>query len=91
MAKESLPVDAFDGNYVVEAELFAVQRHGRKRALFYQRFDSTAEAMRFAMEDMPGDASNIVLETPSLRLDARAINTAYEADGFPLARRPVKS
>ena len=91
MAKDTPSLDAFDGDYLAEAELFAVQRHGRKQALFYQRFDSTAEAMRFAMEDMPGDTSNIVLETESLRLDARAITGAYEAETFPLARRPLKS
>jgi hypothetical protein len=89
MATAPLPVDTFDGDYLAEAELFAVQRQGRKRALFYQRFDSTAEAMRFAVEDMPGDASNIVLETPSLRLDVKAINLAYEDKSFPLARRAV--
>jgi hypothetical protein len=91
MAKDSPPGDAFDGDYLAEAELYAVQRRGRKQALFYQRFDSTAEAMRFALEDMPADTSNVVLETESLRLDIRAITGAYEAESFPLPRRPLKS
>lgn len=79
---ESSPVD-----YASSAELFAVQRLGRKQSLFYQRFDNTAEAMRFAVEDMPAGAANIVLETEFGRYDAAAIAKIYGGDEFPLARR----
>ena len=74
-------------DYTSSAELFAVQRMGRKQSLFYQRFDNTAEAMRFAVEDMPAGAANIVLETEFGRYDAAAIAKIYGADEFPLARR----
>ena len=74
-------------DYTSSAELFAVQRLGRKQSLFYQRFDNTAEAMRFAVEDMPAGAANIVLETEFGRYDAAAIAKIYGADEFPLARR----
>jgi len=80
-------IEAFDGNFHAEAELFAVQRHGRKRSLFDQRFDSAAEAMRFAIEEMPEGASNIVLETSSARLDAGHIARIYGSDTFPLRRK----
>jgi len=78
-------------DYLPEAELFAVQRLGRKRNLFYQRFDTAAEAIKFAVEDMPEGSSNVTLETEFSRLDAKAIVALYVADGFPLQRRPVAS
>ncbi len=87
MAAAPAAIETFDGDYLAEAELFAVQRHGRKRSLFYQRFDSTAEAMRFAIEEMPEGASNIVLETSSARLDAGHIARIYGSDTFPLLRK----
>ncbi|MEQ1902368.1 MAG: hypothetical protein ABL866_16745 [Devosia sp.] len=79
--------DTIDRDYETEAELFAVQRQGRKRDLFYRRFDSAAEAMRFAVEEMPATASNLVLETEFGRFDAATIRRMYAADAFPLARR----
>jgi hypothetical protein len=87
-----MPADSITGDlprrdYSSAAELFAVQRHGRKRNLFYRRFDTAAEAMRFAVEDMPADAANLVLETEHARLDAASISAFYAADDFPLARR----
>jgi len=73
-------------DYSGSAELFAVQRLGRKRNLFYRRFDTTAEAVQFAIETMPEGSSNLVLETESGRLDAVGIQSLYAADGFPLDR-----
>ncbi len=83
--------DPPNDDYLPEAELFAVQRLGRKRNLFYQRFDTAAEAIKFAVEDMPEGSSNVTLETEFSRLDAKAIVALYVADGFPLQRRPVAS
>ena len=87
----AVPADAVPAeqppNYAGEAELFAVQKLGRKRNLFYRRFDSTAEAVKFAIEDMPESASNLVLETEFSRLDAAGIAALYAAEAFPLERR----
>jgi hypothetical protein len=87
---EPMTDDDADRAYLSEAELFAVQRFGRKRNLFYRRFDTAAEAMRFAVEDLPSDASNLVLETEYARLDAASIAALYAAADFPLARRAAK-
>ena len=80
-----------DRDYLPEAELFAVQRQGRKRNLFYQRFDTAAEAIKFAIEEMPADSASLVLETEFSRFDAAGIAALYAAEAFPLARRPAAS
>jgi hypothetical protein len=74
-------------DYAAEAELFAVQKLGRKRNLFYRRFDTAAEAIKFAIEEMTDSTSNLVLETEFSRLDAAGIAALYAADSFPLERR----
>ena len=73
MPTDSIAGDFAKRDYSSTAELFAVQQHGRKRNLFYRRFETAAEAMRFAIESMPADASYLVLETEHSRLDAKAI------------------
>ena len=74
-------------DYSSSAELFAVQRLGRKQSLYYQRFDTAAEAIKFAVEEMPATSSNLVLETEFNRVDAKGIAGLYAAEGFPLERR----
>lgn len=87
MPTDSIAGDFAKRDYSSAAELFAVQRQGRKRNLFYRRFDTAAEAMQFAIESLPADASNLVLETEFARLDAKSIAACYIADDFPLPRR----
>ena len=77
-----------DSDYLPAAELFAMRRLGRKRDLYYRRFDSTADAIKFAIEDMPAGSSNITIETEFSRLDAARIAELYSAERFPLRRRP---
>ena len=84
---ESAATKACD--YLLEAELFAVQRAGRKRNLYYHRFDTAAEAIKFAVEEMPAGSAGLVLETESSRFDADGIAALYAAEAFPLARRPA--
>lgn len=72
-------------DYDASAELYAVQGPGRKRTLFYRRFDTAAEALRFAIEDMPA-ASNPTLETGDERLDRNSMLESYSAEAYPLER-----
>lgn len=74
-------------DYTAEAELFAVQKLGRKRNLFYRRFGTAAEAIKFAIEEMTDSTSNLVLETEFSRVDGAGIAALYAADAFPLERR----
>ena len=72
--------------YLPPAELFAVQLNRRKRSLFYRRFETVAEAVKFAIEEMPKNSANVSLEADFGRLDRAEIAALYEAAEFPLER-----
>jgi hypothetical protein len=72
--------------YDCPAEVYAVQRRGAKRPLFFRRFGSVAEALQFVVERLPPNLTSIVLETDDQRLDAAEIATLYEASEYPLPR-----
>lgn len=80
-------------SYNTSAELFPAAIRKKKRTGFaYRRFDSAAEAVRFAMEDLPADLLNgAYLQVDEARFDQNGIRGLYESPDFPLERRPVKS
>ena len=81
-------MESFD--YKAPAELFAYL-HGAKRstALKYRRFDTSAEAIQFAIEQLnPDILRGSVIEVLDLRLEARQIRELYQSIDFPLARAP---
>jgi hypothetical protein len=54
----------------------------------YRRFDSGAEAIRFAIEELPSDVLfGTVLEVNEQRFDATQIRKLYESKAYPLQRR----
>ncbi len=77
-------------NYKAPAELFAYL-HGAKRstALKYRRFDTSAEAIQFAIEQLSPDIlRGSVIEVLDVRLEARQIRELYQSIDFPLQRAP---
>jgi Arc/MetJ-type ribon-helix-helix transcriptional regulator len=75
-------------NYNAEAELFPPRRRSFSRGpVDYKRFKSAAEAIRFAMEELPSELLlGAYLEVQEDRFDGRAIRQLYESEAYPLKR-----
>jgi len=54
----------------------------------YRRFESVAEALRFAIEELPvALLLGSVLEVDEARFDSVQMQALYDADAYPLTRR----
>jgi hypothetical protein len=75
-------------DYDSPAELFMAKRKGGTRQpLGYRRFDTAAEAIRFAVEEFPAvRALGAWLQVGDQRFDVDGIQRLYESDDFPLTR-----
>ena len=73
-------------NYGASAELFA-NRH-RNKQLFYRRFPSAAEALQFAIEELPERPANAWMVVDDDRFSGQQLVALYEAQAYPLTRRP---
>lgn len=83
-------VDAAGGfDYEAVAELFSARNREFNRQLTgYRRFGSAAEALRFAIEELPPKSLlGACLEVEEKRFDSDAMRRLYDSAEFPLARR----
>lgn len=63
-------------------------RSGHSTGMTYKRFATGAEAIRFAIEELPPQGLAVtVLESEGERFDHDAIRTLYDSPGFPLPRK----
>lgn len=76
-------------DYNAPAELFAAKANSRTAIIKYRRFLTAAEAIRFAIEDLPAHMLNgAALEVEEQRFDHRQIRQLYSAVS---RRRPAKA
>jgi hypothetical protein len=77
-------------DYAAAAEIYPSRARGsRRHPVGYKRFDSAAEALRFAIEELPADALvGAYLEIAEDRYDAREMRALYDAPAYPLPRTP---
>ncbi len=78
-----------DFDYNALAELFPNRGRMRQRQSFgYKRFAKAAQAIRFAMEDMPPSCLvGAFLEVNEQRYGSDDIRRLYESTDYPLTRR----
>jgi hypothetical protein len=81
------PMGEFD--YNATAELYSTRkRMARRQPLGYKRFPQAAQAIRFAIEDLPAELLiGAFLEVGEERYDGAKIRRLYESTEYPLARR----
>jgi hypothetical protein len=76
-------------DYEAVAELFpARNRKFNRQFTRYRRFDRAADALRFAIEELPPQSLlGACLEVEEERFDSEAMRRLYDSTDFPLARR----
>jgi hypothetical protein len=79
-------------DYGTEAELFPTRNWKISRhSVGYRRFARAADAIRFAMEELPPALLlGSFLEVNEARFDHDGIRRLYESVDYPLARRTVR-
>jgi hypothetical protein len=77
-------------DYSAAAELYPSRSRGpRKQPVGYKRFEQAAEALRFAIEEMPSESLvGAYLEVDEGRFDADEMRALYESPDYPLPRNP---
>ena len=81
---------AFD--YNAPAEIFAGRSMRGPRPMRYQRFETGAEALRFAIEVLPrANLLGAIMEANERRYWHAEIRKLYDSPAYPLPRAEVKA
>jgi hypothetical protein len=74
-------------NYDAPAELFPSRNNKVAKKVKYRRFDRAAEAIRFAVEELPEPLLlGAYIEIDEKRLGHKDIRALYESENYPLKR-----
>lgn len=75
-------------NYDAPAELFPSRNRKVVSKVKYRRFDRAAEAIRFAIEELPEPLLlGAYIEIEETRLGHREIRALYESERYPLKKK----
>ncbi len=75
-------------NYMAVAGLYAGHSKVGTSGPRYRRFETAAEALRFAVEDMPiSQQHGSLLEIDEARFNHNQIRALYDAPDYPISRR----
>ncbi len=90
VATEASAAPAIPGfDFKAPAELFPT-RNRKQRGMTYRRFKSAAEAIKFAIEEMPSSyLLGTHLEVNERRFDSQGIRRLYDDPAYPLRRKKV--
>jgi hypothetical protein len=79
-------------DYDAPAELFPRSGKRNRGQVSYKRFDTAAEAIRFAIEEIHSPALlSACLQVKEARFELREIGELYESEAYPLKRHGKKS
>jgi hypothetical protein len=78
-------------DYGAAAELFPSRQRTRTLgAVKYMRFAAAADAIRYAVEEIPADSfGKTFLEVNEERFDSKGIRRLYDCAEYPLPRQPT--
>ena len=63
-------------------------RKSRRQVIRYRRFPNAADAIRFAIEELPVRFfTGVYMEVDDVRFNSRAIRQLYDSVEYPLVRR----
>jgi hypothetical protein len=76
-------------DYTLLGELYPTRRYKRRAgSVTYKRFEVAAEAVRFAMEELPPEfLAGTYLEVEEERFNGQQIRLLYESKDYPLPRK----
>lgn len=75
-----------DFDYGASAALYTARGYGRKTPLVFRRFETAADAIRHAVEELPSDTALVYIETDDCRIDRARLRELYDSPEFPISR-----
>lgn len=77
-------------NYSDGASFYPCRSRQKRSSHRYRRFETAAEALRFAIEELPVSLlRGSVLEVDEARFDGAQMRALYHADAYPLTRHEI--